>query len=258
MYIDSHCHLNFPQLNQKLPQVLARMTENQVDKVLAISVSRTTFDEVYALAQAYDNIYASVGIHPDDPDTPEFSLEELIERAAWPKVVGIGETGLDHYWCKGDLTWQQNRFATHIEASKMTKLPLIIHTRDAGSIMLEMLKSHQVEHGVIHCFTEDLTFAKAVLDMGLYLSFSGIVTFKNAKEIQEVAKYVPSDRFLIETDAPFLAPMPYRGKQNEPAFVRHVGEYIAQLRDDTPENIGKISSENFYRLFAKVPFDSHG
>ncbi len=258
MYIDSHCHLNFPQLRQQLPQVLERMTENQVDRVLAISVSRVTFDEVFALAQAHENIYASVGIHPDDPDTPEFSVEELIERASWPKVVGIGETGLDHHWCKGDLTWQKNRFAAHIDAAQATKLPLIIHTREAGADMLAMLKSHRVEHGVIHCFTEDLAFAKAVLDMGLYLSFSGIVTFKNAKEIHEVAKYVPSDRFLIETDAPFLAPMPYRGKMNEPGFVRHVGEYIAQLRDDTPENIGKISSENFYRLFDKVPFDSHG
>ena len=254
MYIDSHCHLNFTGLSDRLPEVLSNMLTHQVDLALAISVSRDTFTEVLSLAEQHDCIYASVGIHPDEEDTPEFSFDELVERARHPKVVGIGETGLDYHWCQGDLTWQKNRFITHIQASNETGLPLIVHTREAGADTLALLQGERVEQGVIHCFTEDMAFAKTALDMGLYLSFSGIVTFKNAKAIQEVAKYVPADRLIIETDAPFLAPTPFRGKPNEPAYVRYVGEFIAGLREDTPENIAHISSENFYRLFNKIPW----
>ena len=253
MYIDSHCHLNFPDLAQDLPQLLDNMKANQVSLALAISVSRDTFEEVLTLANTHENIYATVGIHPDDKDTPEFTLDELIERTQLPKVVGIGEAGLDYHWCEGDLTWQKERFITHIQASNVSGLPIVVHTREAGADTLELLKDQKVEQGVIHCFTEDRAFAKAALDMGLYLSFSGIVTFKNAKEIQEVAKYVPADRFLIETDAPYLAPAPFRGKINQPAYVRHTGEFIAQLRNSTPENIGHQSTENFYQLFNKIP-----
>lgn len=253
MYIDSHCHLNFPDLAKDLPQLLENMKINQVDLALAISVSRDTFEEVLALANTHDNIYATVGIHPDDKDTPEFSFEELVKRAQLPKVVGIGEAGLDYHWCKGDLTWQKERFITHIQASNTSTLPLIVHTRDAGADTLELLKGESVEQGVIHCFTEDKAFARAALDMGMYISFSGIVTFKNAKEIQEVAKYVPDDRFLIETDAPYLAPAPFRGKTNQPAYVRHTGEFVAQLRGVSPEKVGEQSSANFYQLFNKIP-----
>ena len=221
MLIDSHCHLNFPDLAQRLPEVLANMAEAGVDKAIAISVSRQSFEEVHAIAQNHPNIYATVGIHPDDPEAEEFSLEELLERAARPKVVGIGETGLDYHWCKGDLAWQHQRFALHIEAANRSGLPLVVHTRDAAEDTMRLLREHQAHAGVIHCFTEDVRIAKLALDLGFYISFSGIVTFKNATAIQEAARYVPLDRLLVETDSPYLAPVPKRGKPNEPAYVRH-------------------------------------
>lgn len=251
--IDSHCHLNFKGLADRLPEVLANMAENHVKQALAISVSRQSFDEVLAIAQAHPEIYASVGIHPDDPDTPEFTLEELLAHAWHEKVVGIGETGLDYYWCKGDLAWQRRRFATHIEAGRLSRLPLIVHTREAADDTMAMLKSENAYSGVIHCFTEDVRVAKMALDLGFYISFSGIVTFKNAPLIQEAARYVPLDRMLVETDAPFLAPVPKRGKSNEPAYVYHTAEFIARLREDSLENIAAATTANFYRLFDKVP-----
>ena len=252
MLIDSHCHLNFPDLAQRLPEVLANMAEAGVDKAIAISVSRQSFEEVHAIAQNHPNIYATVGIHPDDPETKEFSLEELLERAARPKVVAIGETGLDYHWCKGDLAWQHQRFALHIEAANRSGLPLVVHTRDAAADTMRLLREHQAHAGVIHCFTEDVHAAKLALDLGFYISFSGIVTFKNATAIQEAARYVPLDRLLVETDAPYLAPVPKRGKPNEPAYVRHTAAFVAQLRGDSLENIAQATTANCLRLFNKI------
>ena len=252
MLIDSHCHLNFPDLAQRLPEVLANMAEAGVDKAIAISVSRQSFEEVHAIAQNHPNIYATVGIHPDDPEAEEFSLEELLERAARPKVVAIGETGLDYHWCKGDLAWQHQRFALHIEAANRSGLPLVVHTRDAAEDTMRLLREHQAHAGVIHCFTEDVNTAKLALDLGFYISFSGIVTFKNATAIQEAARYVPLDRLLVETDSPYLAPVPKRGKPNEPAYVRHTAAFVAQLRGDSLENIAQATTANCLRLFNKI------
>ena len=252
MLIDSHCHLNFPDLAQRLPEVLANMAEAGVDKAIAISVSRQSFEEVHAIAQNHPNIYATVGIHPDDPEAEEFSLEELLERAARPKVVAIGETGLDYHWCKGDLAWQHQRFALHIEAANRSGLPLVVHTRDAAADTMRLLREHQAHAGVIHCFTEDVHAAKLALDLGFYISFSGIVTFKNATAIQEAARYVPLDRLLVETDSPYLAPVPKRGKPNEPAYVRHTATFVAQLRGDSLENIAQATTANCLRLFNKI------
>lgn len=251
--IDSHCHLNFEGLSNRLPEVFAHMAENHVKQALAISVSRQSFNEVLAIAEQNPHIYASVGIHPDDPEAEEFSVAELIEHARHPKVIGIGETGLDYHWCKGDLAWQHQRFADHIQAANQSGLPLIIHTREAADDTMTMLREHQAHAGVIHCFTEDVRIAKLALDLGFYISFSGIVTFKNAPLIQEAARYVPLDRMLVETDSPFLAPVPKRGKPNEPAYVRHTAEFLAQLRGDSLQNIAAATTENFYRLFNKVP-----
>lgn len=252
MLIDSHCHLNFPELAQRLPEVLQNMANANVLQALAISVSRDSFQAILAIAEQQPHIFATVGIHPDNPDTAEFTLDELIQHAQHPKVIGIGETGLDYHWCKGDLTWQHQRFITHIQAANTSGLPLIIHTRDAGSDTLALLREHQAHAAVIHCFTEDMAFARQALDLGFYLSFSGIVTFKNAKQIQEVAQYVPADRFLVETDAPYLAPVPHRGKTNEPAYVRHTAEFLAQLRQTDLATIAEQSSANFHRLFRKA------
>lgn len=251
--IDSHCHLNFDGLANRLPEILANMTQNNVKQALAISVSRESFDEVLQIAEAHDNICATVGIHPDSETATEFSFNELVQHAAHPKVVGIGETGLDYYWCSGDLTWQHNRFITHIQASRATNLPLVVHTRKAGEDTLRLLREHGAEKAVIHCFTEDVAFAKAALDLGCYLSFSGILTFKNARDIQAAAQYCPIDRLLVETDAPFLAPVPYRGKPNEPAYVSHTASFLAQLRGNTLAEIAAQTTANFYRLFDKFP-----
>ena len=250
--IDSHCHLNFDSLSGRLPEVFANMAHNQVAQALVISVSRESFAQVLALAEQNDHLFATVGIHPDSETAAEFSLDELLQHARHPKVVGIGETGLDYHWCSGDLTWQHNRFITHIQAANQSGLPLIIHTRKAADDTMRLMAEHRAEKAVMHCFSEDVRIAKIALDLGYYLSFSGIVTFKNAKDIQAAAQYCPLDRLLVETDAPFLAPVPHRGKTNEPAYVRHTAEFLAQLRGDTLENIARASSENFYRLFNKV------
>lgn len=251
--VDSHCHLNFDGLSSRLPEVFANMAENQVRQALAISVSRQSFAEVLAIAEANDHIFATVGVHPDREDAEEFTVEELVRHAQHPKVVGIGETGLDYHWCKGDLAWQHQRFVCHILAANHSGLPLVVHTRDAAADTMRLLRGHQAHAGVIHCFTENVEVAKAALDLGFYISFSGIVTFKNAPDIQAAAKYVPADRILVETDAPFLAPVPKRGKPNEPAYVKYTADFVAQLRGETPERIAETTTENFYRLFNKVP-----
>lgn len=251
--IDSHCHLNFDGLGNRLDEVLNNMEHNHVKQALAISVSRETFDEVRQIAETHNNICATVGIHPDSETAAEFSFDELVAHAAHPKIVAIGETGLDYHWCSGDLTWQHKRFITHIQAAKAVQLPLVVHTRKAGDDTLRLLREQGAEKVVIHCFTEDVAFAKAALDLGYYLSFSGIVTFKNATDIQAAAQYCPADRLLVETDAPFLAPVPYRGKPNEPAYVYHTAEFLAKLRGENLEQLATQTSENFYRLFNKFP-----
>lgn len=250
--VDSHCHLNFEGLAERLPEVFENMKTQSVAQALAISVSRESFQQVLALAERYAHIYATVGIHPDSETAEEFSVAELVQHAQHPKVIGIGETGLDYHWCSGDLSWQHQRFAHHIQASRESGLPLIIHTRKAADDTMAMLKTHQAEQAVMHCFAEDVRTAKIALDLGFYISFSGIVTFKNAKEIQEAARYCPLDRILVETDSPFLAPVPHRGKTNEPAYVRHTAEFLAQLRGEPFEVLAQASTDNFFRLFKKA------
>lgn len=242
-----------PELAARLPQMLENMAQADIRQAIAISVDKTSAAEVLALAEQHPNLFASVGVHPEDQNSVEISLDEFIVAAQHPKVVGIGETGLDYHWCNGDLTWQHARFRTHIQASNHTGLPLIIHTRDAGADTLRLLRENQAQQGVIHCFTEDTAFAKAVLDLGFYISFSGIVTFKNARQIQEACRYVPLDRILVETDAPYLAPVPKRGKPNEPAYVRYTAEFVAQLRGDSITTIEEATTANTYRLFNKLP-----
>ncbi|SCC08219.1 TatD DNase family protein [Snodgrassella sp. R-53583] len=242
-----------PELAARLPQILENMAQADIQQAIAISVDKTSAAEVLALAEQHTNLFASVGVHPEDQNSVEISLDEFIVAAQHPKVVGIGETGLDYHWCSGDLTWQHARFRTHIQASNHTGLPLIIHTRDAGADTLRLLRENQAQQGVIHCFTEDTAFAKAVLDLGFYISFSGIVTFKNARQIQEACRYVPLDRILVETDAPYLAPVPKRGKPNEPAYVRYTAEFVAQLRGDSIITIEEATTANTYRLFNKLP-----
>lgn len=242
-----------PDLAARLPQILDNMVQADIGQAIAISVDRTSAAEVLALAEQHTNLFASVGVHPEDQNSVEMSVDELVAAAQHPKVVGIGETGLDYHWCSGDLAWQHQRFSTHIQASNQTGLPLIIHTREAASDTLRLLHENQAQQGVIHCFTEDTAFAKAVLDLGFYISFSGIVTFKNARQIQEACRYVPLDRILVETDAPYLAPVPKRGKQNEPAYVRYTAEFVAQLRGDSITSIEEATTANTYRLFNKIP-----
>lgn len=251
--IDSHCHLNFDGLAGRLPEVFANMREQQIGQALAISVSRDSFAEVLAIAEANSHIFATVGIHPDREDAAEFTLDELLQHARHPKVVAVGETGLDYHRCSGDLTWQHQRFITHIQAARQSGLPLVIHTRKSADDTLALMREHQAERAVMHCFAEDVRVAKIALDMGYYLSFSGIVTFKNAADVQAAARYCPADRLLVETDSPFLAPVPHRGKPNEPAYVRHTAEFLAQLRGEDFATLAHTTTENFYRLFDKVP-----
>lgn len=253
MFIDSHCHLNFPDFANRLPELYQHMADNQVSHALCISVDLETFPEVLAIAQSRDNLYASVGVHPDYEDCTEPSVEDLVRLASHPKVVAIGETGMDYYRTPGPLKWQQDRFRVHIRAARETKKPLIIHTRAASEDTLRIMAEEKAGEagGVMHCFTESMEVALAAMDMGFYISFSGIVTFKNAKELKEVAKAVPLDRMLIETDAPYLAPVPHRGKTNEPAYVKHVAEEIARLKEVSVEEVGEVTSGNFRRLFLK-------
>lgn len=252
MLVDSHCHLDFEDFHGRMPEVLAAMERAQVRNALCISVTLEKFPRVLALAEAHDNLYASVGVHPDYPDAAPIKEEQLVELARHPKVVGIGETGLDYYRLKGDLEWQRERFRVHIRAAREVGKPLIIHTRAAAEDTLRILREERAEEvgGVLHCFTETQAVADAALEMGFYISFSGIVTFKNAKDLKAVAQTVPLERMLVETDSPYLAPVPYRGKVNEPAFVRHIAEEIARLRGETLETVAQATTANFFRLFA--------
>ena len=251
MYIDSHCHLSFPELVNNIEDRLTEMQSNAVSHALCVSVELNSFPQVLALAERYDNLYASVGVHPDYETTTEPGQHELVTLAQHPKVIAIGETGLDYYRLTGDLEWQRSRFRTHIRAAIAIGKPLIIHTRAAATDTLKIMEEEQANRigGVMHCFTETLETACAAIALGFYISISGIVTFKNAAQVKEVATKIPLDKLLIETDAPYLAPVPYRGKLNQPAYVKYVAEEIARLRGVSPETIGNATSENFQNLF---------
>ncbi len=250
-FIDSHCHINFHELAENITDVLAKMQQNDVQKALCVSVNLADFPGVLKLACQYPNIYASVGVHPDYEAVEEPTVARLVELAQHPKIIAIGETGLDYYRLTGDLDWQRERFRTHIRAAKVCGKPLIIHTRSAAEDTLRLMGEEDAAQagGVMHCFTENWEVAQAALDMGFYISFSGIVTFKNALQIKEVAQRVPMERMLIETDSPYLAPVPFRGKLNQPAYVKHVAEEIALLRGISVAEVGLRTSENFARLF---------
>ena len=262
MFVDSHCHLNFPDYADKLDQVRQDMRDAGVDRALCISTTLEEFPQVHALAQRFDNFWATVGVHPDNEGVQEPTLNDLLERSRLPRVVGIGETGLDYYRLEGrtvaDMHWQRERFRTHIEAGLQTDLPLVIHTRQASDDTIGILKEsgQRRSRGVFHCFTESQAVARAALDLGFYISFSGILTFKNAIDLREVAKFVPLDRCLIETDSPYLAPMPYRGKTNSPAYVPYVAKLLGELKGVNTEEIGRMTSHNFETLFAIAPLAS--
>jgi len=254
MLVDSHCHLDFPDLAGRLPEVLQRMRENRVAAAVCIGVNLEDFPKVLALAESQSNLYATVGVHPESTEVEEPTVERLIALAAHPKVIGIGETGLDYYWHKDKPEWQRERFRSHIRAARTCGKPLVVHTRDSAVDTLRLMAEEGADAvgGVMHCFTEDWTVATQALDLGFHLSFSGIVTFKNAQTVKDVAQKCPLDRLLVETDAPYLAPVPYRGKQNEPAYVRYVAEEIARLRSLSLDEVAQATTENFSRLF-KIP-----
>ena len=250
-FVDSHCHINFPELAVNMSDVLAQMRDNEVVGALCVSVNLEDFPQILVLAEQHPHIYASVGVHPDHEVVEDPDAAHLVALSQHPKVIAIGETGLDYYRLKGDLEWQRVRFRTHIKAARETGKPLIIHTRGAGADTLRIMAEENASEasGVMHCFTETWEVAKVALAMGFYISFSGIVTFKNAKQLKEVARRVPLDRILIETDAPYLAPVPHRGKLNQPAYVKHVAEEIAALRNISLDEVGRSTTENFARLF---------
>jgi TatD DNase family protein len=252
MLVDSHCHLDFPDFAAQVPELVAAMTANGVAYALCAGVTLERLPKILELAETYPQIFAAVGVHPDTTDGADPDIDRLMSLAAHPKVVAIGETGLDYYRLEGDLEWQRQRFRTHIRAARRIRKPLIIHTRAAAADTLAILMEEQAGEvgGVFHCFTESQEVADAALAMGFFISFSGIVTFKNATNIKEVAKAIPLERLLIETDAPYLAPMPYRGKVNQPAFVRHVAEEIARLRGISVERVAEATTQNFFALFS--------
>ena len=254
MFVDSHCHLDFPELRAELPRLLDAMRASQVTHALCIAVEMGAWPDVHALAAGHANLYASVGVHPDYAETKEPTEALLVARSREARIVAIGETGLDYYRQTGDLGWQRDRFRTHIRAARTAARPLVIHTRSAAADTLAIMREEKAGEvgGVMHCFTETWDVAQAALDQGFHISFSGIVTFKNAVELKDVARRVPLDRMLIETDSPYLAPVPYRGKRNQPAWVRHVGEAVAQLREVPVEAIAQATSDNFFNLFRIV------
>lgn len=255
MFVDSHCHINFEGLGDRLPEVLDNMRAHDVTHALCVSVDLETLPAVLAVAERYDNVFASAGVHPDHENVREPSVAELIELAEHPKVVAIGETGLDYYRLEGrtvaDMEWQRERFRTHIRAARATRKPLIVHTRASAEDTLRLMAEEGAAEagGVMHCFTEPWAVAEQALAQNFHISLSGIVTFKTATEVQDVARRVPLERLLIETDSPYLAPVPYRGKRNEPAYVSHVGRFIAQLRGIDDAALAQATSDNFFRLF---------
>jgi len=251
MYVDSHCHLSFPELVADRQGVLERMRQAGVSAALNVCVRIEEFAQVLALAEAQPDVYATVGVHPDTTQTQEPTVAQLVELAAHPKVLAIGETGLDYYRLKEPLDWQRDRFRVHIRAAREAGKPLVVHTRSAAEDTLRILKEEGAREagGVMHCFTESLEFARAALELGFYISFSGIVTFRNAGELQAVAQHIPPERVLIETDAPYLSPVPFRGKMNEPARVVVVAEKLAELTSQPVSAVADATRENFVRLF---------
>ncbi|MCF8161056.1 MAG: TatD family hydrolase [Polaromonas sp.] len=262
MFADSHCHLNFPELMSELPAIRQAMADAQVNRALCISTTLEEFDAVHQLALQYDNFWATVGVHPDNEGVREPTLDDLLTLGQLPRVVGIGETGLDYYRLNGrsvaDMAWQRARFRTHIQAARQLQKPLVIHTRQAAEDTLGILREEGEDGspgsagGVFHCFTEDQNTARQALDLGFYISFSGILTFKSAKSLREVAAMVPLDRLLIETDSPYLAPVPYRGKTNNPSYVPWVARQLAEIRQLPLEHIASITNANFDALFKGV------
>lgn len=251
MLVDSHCHLDFPEFSGKYDEILGAMARNGVGHALCISVTLEGFPAVLSLAERYGNLFASVGVHPDNAECEEPDVARLVELARHEKVVAIGETGLDYYWHKDAPEWQRRRFRVHIQAAREAGKPLVIHTRDAAADTLRIMREEGAGQvgGVMHCFTETREVAEQAMDMGFHISFSGIVTFKNAVALKEVARAVPLSRLLVETDAPYLAPAPHRGKTNQPAFVRHVAEEIARLHGVDVEQVTEATTHNFFALF---------
>ena len=262
MFTDSHCHLNFPELLADLPAIREAMAKAQVTRALCISTTLEEFPAVHALATQFDNFWATVGVHPDNEGVMEPSLETLLSLGKLPRIVGIGETGLDYYRLGertvADMEWQRDRYRTHIRAARQLNLPLVIHTRSASEDTLAILKEEGEDGslasvgGVFHCFTETVEVARAALDLGFYISFSGILTFKNAQHLRDVAAFVPLDRILIETDSPYLAPMPYRGKTNNPSYVPYVAAQLGLIKQRSVEDIADITSRNFDSLFKAI------
>lgn len=269
MFTDSHCHLNFPELREQLPTILTSMEQAQVDRALCICTTLEEFEDVHALAREHANLWSTVGVHPDNEGVQEPTLDDLIIRSERPKVIGIGETGLDYYRLNGrsvaDMAWQRERFRTHIRAGRFTDLPLIIHTRSASDDTLAILREEggfadagdphagqTRSRGVFHCFTETEAVARAALDLDFYISFSGILTFRNAADLREVVRFVPMNRILIETDSPYLAPVPYRGKTNTPAYVPYVAKQIAEIKGLSVVSIAETTSHNFNVLFTRL------
>jgi TatD DNase family protein len=254
MLVDSHCHLDFTEFSDKVPELIEAMARNGVGYALCAGVTLEAFPQILRLTSQYPNVFAAVGVHPDNEGGVEPDADTLVSLARSPGVVAIGETGLDYYRLKGDLEWQRRRFRTHIEAAKLARKPLIVHTRSAAADTLSILEDERAGEigGVFHCFTESLETAKAAIDMGFYISFSGIVTFKNATDLKQVARTVPLDRLLIETDAPYLAPTPHRGQRNEPAYVLHVAEEVARLRGIDLAELAHATTENFFTLFSSA------
>ena len=256
MFIDSHCHLNFPELRANLPQILSEMAAAQVEQAICICTTMEEFDGVRSLAAEHDHLWATVGVHPDNEDVHEPTVDELVAKADDRKIVAIGETGLDYYRLNGrsielDMEWQRERFRTHIRAARRAKKPLVIHTRSSAADTLRVLTEEGGEQagGVFHCFTESTEIALAAIEMGFYVSFSGILTFKNAQALRDVALALPLERLLIETDSPYLAPMPYRGRTNSPAYVPHVAKALADLKGVSVEELAAVTSANCRRLF---------
>lgn len=254
MYVDSHCHLNFPELRADFPGVLARMRAARVSHALSVCTKIEEFDDIHSLALGHAHLFASVGVHPSETGCQDVDSRTLVALSQRPRVVAIGETGLDYHWHKEAPEWQRERFRQHIRAARETGKPLIIHTRDAAADTLSLMRQEQAHDagGVMHCFTDTLETAQAAMAMGFHISFSGIVTFKSAQALREVAAAVPMELLLIETDSPYLAPVPHRGKSNEPSFVPHVAAEIARIKGLPVEDVARISSENFFRLF-RIP-----
>lgn len=258
MFVDSHCHLAFPGLVERIDEVLAAMAQARVERALCICTTIEEFPVVHRLAREHANLWATVGVHPDNEGVTEPGVDDLVQRARQPRVVAIGETGLDYYRLNGrtvdEMAWQRERFRTHIRAARATGLPLVIHTRSASDDTLAILREEggSAAGGVFHCFTETAEVARAALDLGYYISFSGILSFRNAEELRAVARLVPLDRCLIETDSPYLAPVPYRGKTNWPAYVPHVAAALAQAKGLTLEAVAEQTTHNFDRLFTRV------